>query len=194
MKRFVLEIMGAALLAGGLAFSQSATAEGTAPSRVEIWLVNPAGQVDGVLLHDGRSFYFSPEIGRTATLSVHITDPVRIDVENGQRWLVDQRDDSRVELLAPVARGGGPSSALSRITARGEIRTWVRGPEGTISGFVLSTGEQVRVPSGVSGRIVAAVRLGDIVTVRGLGTRGDFGTGIDALSVVDGAGRTLLQR
>lgn len=190
MNRFMLEITACAALATGLAVAQ------TAPIRVQLWLVNPQGAVDGVLLGDGRAFFFEPEIAHNLSLSVRLGDPVHIDVENGHRWLVDERDSGRIDLTLPRgARGGGPVGvpALQRMTARGHITSMMRVPEGTIAGFVLNTGEQIRTPVSLGFRFTG-LRTGDLVTVEGLGTRGAYGTGIAALTVTDPKGTVLLQR
>ena len=190
MNRVMLEITACAALATGLALAQ------TAPSRLQLWLVSPQGAVDGMLLGDGRAFFFEPEVAHNLTLSVRMGDPVHIDVENGHRWLTDDRDGSRIDLTIPhVARGGGPVGvpALQRMTARGFITAMMRAPEGTIAGFVLNSGEQVRTPTSLSQRF-SGLRVGDLVTVEGLGTRGMHGTGLAALKVTDPRGSVLMQR
>lgn len=194
MTRFLLEIVGAAALAGGLAYAQSRD-EHTASSRVQLWLVDPAGQVDGVLLRDGRQMYFSPDVGRNLTLSVRIGDPIHVTVDRGRRFVVDERDDNRFELTPVLAHGGGPASvaALQHLTASGNVVTFLRTPDGVIDGFVLSTGAQVRFPP-VLGPRLASVRLGDRLVVEGLGTRGAYGTGITPLAVRDARNRLLFWR
>ena len=199
MRRFVLEMTACAALASGLALAQSSreappggSASFTAASPLRNWLVDPRGEVDGVVLDDGRAFYFDPLVGKPLLLRVRIADPLRVDVRGGVRHLVNERDGSSV-VLTPMARGGGPGPqpALARVTARGLITEFVRLPEGVISGFILSTGEQVRFAPSVGARL-HGLGLQDLVIVRGFGTRGEYGTGMVATQIEDASGRQLL--
>ncbi len=51
---------------------------------------------------------------------------------------------------------------------RGTVRYFTMTPRGDVDGFVLADGTQVHVPPHLSTQLVAAVKLGDAVTVRGL--------------------------
>lgn len=189
MKRWTLASVGVVVLATGLADAQGASRQ------VRLWLVNPQGEVDGVQLTDGGSVYFPPEVGRTLVLSVRIGDPVRVEVVGGRRYLVDERDDMRVDITW-VSRGGGPvvQPALQWLTARGHVSAFIRRAEGGIQGFVLNTGEQVRIPPVLGPRLLSVVRLGDLVTVRGLGRRGAYGVGMMARVVTTARGEVVVPR
>jgi hypothetical protein len=192
MKRGAL--LGGALAAAAMLFSAGSAPAQTAGSPVNVWLVNPYGDVDGVLLRDGRAFYFPTEVGRMLTGSVRIGDVVHVDVVRGRRLLVDQRDGSSFDMTA-VARGGGPVGipALQRMTARGTVTAVTRMTGGVITGFVLGSGEQVRVPPSATARL-GNVRVGDTIVAEGLGNRGRWGIGLQALAIYDGQGRPLLRR
>jgi hypothetical protein len=156
------------------------------------WLVDPSGEVDGALLENGASIYFDPAVARMLTLGVRIADPVRIDAHDGSRYLVDERDGSVYELRT-FARGGGPSAqaALERMTARGNIAAFLRVPEGAVTGFILDSGEQVRISPNLGLRL-GSLRRGDMVVVHGMGRHGAYGTGMTALHVFDSQGRQLI--
>jgi hypothetical protein len=201
MRRFVLEMTACAALASSLAFAQTARVAHPRPATVESvtsasllthWLVNPAGLVDGVLLEDGRAFYFDPSIGRTLVLSIRLSDPMRVDARDGARHLIDERDGSSV-VLTSFPRGGGPGAqpALERMVARGNIAAFLRLPEGAISGFILDTGEQVRIAPTLGVRLGGLPR-GAMVVVEGFGRQGTYGVGIRATHVIDGQGRVWL--
>jgi hypothetical protein len=182
-------ILGAAVLASAVAAAQPAA------SPVQVWLVDPHGEVDGVLLRDGRSFHFAPTLARKLTLAVRIGDPVRIEVVAGRRVFVNERDAARYEISPAPAPGTGSRAqpALQRLTARGHITAFVRVSEGAITGFLLNTGEQVRVPASLGPRL-ASLRLDDLVTVEGLGNRGRYGVGMMALTIVGARGQIVLRR
>ncbi len=205
MNRFILEMTACAALATGLAFAQSRAtaaepptgsslhaAEGGTASPLVDWLVNPSGEVDGVLLSDGRAFYFDPIVARTLLLSVRIGDPLRVAVREGQRTMIDERDGSTCSLVR-FAHGGGPrpQAALQRMTTRGRIAAFLRQPEGNVTGFILATGEQVRVAPALGFRL-AALHTGDTVVVEGFGRRGPYGVGMSGTSVRDDQGRVVL--
>ncbi len=69
---------------------------------------------------------------------------------------------------APLAPAQ-PAFDLSQLPAtRGTVKYFTLTPRGDVDGFILADGTQVHVPPHLSSQLVAAVRLGDAVTVRGL--------------------------
>lgn len=166
----------------------------TAASSVNIWLINPHGEVDGVMLNDGRSVFFTTDVGRMLVASVRIGDMARVEVRAGRRIFVDERDGSEYD-LSPPARGGGPVGipALQRFVARGRLVAFTRTSEGAIVGFLMDSGEQVRVPPSMGARL-SVLRVGEFVVVEGLGNRGRWGLGLAATSVWDARGQLVLRR
>lgn len=67
--------------------------------------------------------------------------------------------------LAPVQ----PTFDVGQLPAtRGTVKYFTLTPRGDVDGFLLTDGTQVHVPPHLSTQLVAAVRIGDAVTVRGL--------------------------
>jgi len=85
-----------------------------------------------------------------------------------------------------------PAFDLSQLPAtRGTVKFFTMTPRGDVDGFVLADGTQVHVPPHLSTQLVAAVRLGDTVTVRGL--RAAAVPMVDAMSVTgDASGQTVV--
>ena len=85
-----------------------------------------------------------------------------------------------------------PAFDLSQLPAtRGTVRYFTLTPRGDVDGFILADGTQVHVPPHLSTQLVAAVRLGDAVTVRGL--RAAAVPMIAAMSVTgDASGQTVV--
>jgi hypothetical protein len=77
------------------------------------------------------------------------------------------------------------------MTARGNIASFLRVPEGAVSGFILASGEQVRVAPALGLRL-GSLRRGDVVVVEGLGRHGTYGTGMLATHVYDSQGHLLI--
>jgi len=105
----------------------------------------------------------------------------------------------------PPAAGGAPPPAaaaplmqaqpafdLSQLPImRGTVKFFTMTPRGDVDGFVLADGTQVHVPPHLSTQLVAAVRLGDTVTVRGL--RAAAVPMVDAMSVTgEASGQTVV--
>ena len=78
----------------------------------------------------------------------------------------------------PPAAAAPPPAPLTQAQPRfdpsqlpathGTVRFFTLTPRGDVDGFILADGTQVHVPPHLSTQLVAAVRLGDAVTVRGL--------------------------
>lgn len=74
---------------------------------------------------------------------------------------------------------------------RGTVRFFTMTPRGDVDGFILADGTQVHVPPHLSTQLVAAVRLSDAVTVRGL--RAAAVPVVAAMSVTgDASGQTVV--
>jgi hypothetical protein len=95
---------------------------------------------------------------------------------------------ARTAPLAPAQ----PAFDLSQLPAtRGTVKYFTLTPRGDVDGFILADGTQVHVPPHLSTQLVAAVRLGDAVTVRGL--RAAAVPMVAALSVTgDASGQTVV--
>ncbi len=94
-------------------------------------------------------------------------------------------------VAAPLAPAQ-PAFDLSQLPAtRGTVKYFTLTPRGDVDGFILADGTQVHVPPHLSTQLVAAVRLGDAVTVRGL--RAAAVPMVAALSVTgDASGQTVV--
>jgi len=94
-------------------------------------------------------------------------------------------------VAAPLAPAQ-PAFDLSQLPmTRGTVKYFTLTPRGDVDGFVLADGTQVHVPPHLSTQLVAAVRLGDAVTVRGL--RAAAAPMVAALSVTgDANGQTVV--
>ena len=69
---------------------------------------------------------------------------------------------------APLAAAAPAFDPNQLPATRGTVRFFTMTPRGDVDGFVLADGTQVHVPPHLSTQLVAAVRLGDAVTVHGL--------------------------
>ncbi len=70
--------------------------------------------------------------------------------------------------IGPLAQAQPSFDPAQLPATRGTVRFFTLTPRGDVDGFLLADGTQVHVPPHLSTQLVAAVRLGDAVTVRGL--------------------------
>ncbi len=164
-----------------------ATAQGT----VARFLVNPDGDVDGLLTSDGTLVHFPPHMGTQLTSAVRPGDSVQIsgwrdaggalaaqritDLRNGQQ-LVDQPPLPGTQPLPPDLRG----AALSRLSAQGEVAHVTTTPRGEPDGVILADGTVIRMTPPVAQQFPALVQTGAKVSAQGYGTRTRYGTALQA--------------
>jgi hypothetical protein len=174
---------------------------------VQQYLLNPHGEVDGLLLSDGTVVRFPPHMGIALASSVKAGDAVTVagflglttpqgraikaltitNTKTGQT-LVDQPPPTRP--LPPDLRG----LTLTTLTVNGTITRFLVNPHGDIDGLILSGGEQVKFPSHQGAFIVMALgRTEGVVTVTGYGTKNAFGTVVEGYSLA-AAGQTIWAR
>jgi len=94
-------------------------------------------------------------------------------------------------VAAPLAPAQ-PTFDVSQLPAtHGTVKYFTLTPRGDVDGFLLADGTQVHVPPHLSTQLVAAVRIGDAVTVRGL--RAAAVPMVAAMAVTDDAnGQTVV--
>lgn len=182
----------------------------TAPSvtgTVQQYLLNPHGEVDGLLLSDGTVVKFPPHLGMTLATSMKTGDAVTVvgflgptipqgraikaltitNTKTGQT-LVDQPPATRP--LPPDLRG----MTRTALTVSGTLTRFLANPHGEIDGLILSGGEQVKFPPHQGALIVMALRrIESPLTVTGFGTKNAFGTVVEGQSLTV-AGQTVWTR
>jgi hypothetical protein len=180
--------------------------------RARAWIVNPLGEVDGVLLSDHATVRFSPTTGADVVRHVRLGERVVVS-SDGQRlssprtgWTVD------IGMSALSARGGGPPSRPSfttrerasdgmviaggrapgaqRFTVDGTVQSLTYTRSQLVDGVLLRGGITVRVPSSRAGAL-GSLRPGARVVVVGDGVRGPRGIGIRANQIRDARGVVL---
>jgi hypothetical protein len=168
---------------------------------VQQYLLNPHGEVDGLLLSDGTVVRFPPHMGIALVSSVKAGDAVTVvgflgpttpqgvaikaltittNSKTGHT-LVDQPPVTRP--LPPDLRG----LTRTALTVSGTLSRFLANPHGEIDGLILSGGEQVKFPPHQGAFIVMALgRAGGAITVTGFGTKNAFGTVVEGQSMTMG--------
>ena len=208
MKHRTISFAVAAFLA-----SSSALAAGH-DARVRAWIVDPRGDVDGVVLSDHATIRFDHMTAASVTTHVRVGDRVQI-TPDGQTLFLPRANWSVDLGFGSLGTGGGPSRALPPLSrsdraadgmtvsggpGRGVQHYDVRGVVNSVTytrghvadGFVLDGGITVRVPVSHA-ESLASIRPGTRVSVEGDGVRGRHGVGLRATRVVDASGHVILE-
>ena len=154
------------------------------------WLINPNGDVDGMLLADGTQVAFPPHLSARVTDTIKPKDAIRL---TGWRdGAVFRANSIRGTAAGSVVRDDGPPpppavardpAPLTELSANGRVDTLLYGPRGEINGVVLRSGELVRFPPHVGAQWGALLQRGATLSARGYGTRNALGTAFEATAM-----------
>ncbi len=168
--------------------------------RITRMLINPYGEVDGLLLDQRTVVRFPP----------HLSEPMQRVLAPGQSVRVfgqgEGRDTIKADAIVNLANGqtvidrpppveANPplpphlrAAQLQQLTVQGRITLVLAGPRGEANGVILDDGSIVRfAPDSVR----FSLEPGTPLAAQGLGTRSRYGTAIEAIAV--GASTQQLQ-
>jgi hypothetical protein len=166
-------------------------------------LVNPQGDVDGLLMRDGVLVRLPP--GALASNTVAAGDSLDVQGDQsgaGPMQLVERATVSRGGTVLtsveappppPPGRGRGPAAdaALQPMSASGAIHAVLYDREGIEDGLVLDDGTTARVPPR-AGLVRLNLKVGDRVTIQGRGTATGAGRGLRAETIAVANGATVV--
>jgi hypothetical protein len=168
-------------------------------------LPTPMGEVDGLLLTDGRLVRFPPHLSAALMSVVGQGDTVAIDgvaegVAGGIRaWRITNRTTGRTVTDAPPSSPPTPRAWSGRdMQVTGTVQRALNGPRGELNGVVLESGTILRFPPPVGQAFADLLTPGRTLAAQGYGSSGPGGTAIEAVALGDspatlmqvGAGRT----
>lgn len=157
-------------------------------------LINPFGEVDGLLLDGGMIVTFPP----------HMTEQLATAIKPGDTVIVKgyQESPSQIKgyvitnassnqsvmtLPKPPAGLGMPKhlrgAGLKDMSARGEVRHVRFGGRGEINGVILADGTIVRFPREASYRFASLFQIGQRIAATGYGTQNQFGRALEATAL-----------
>ncbi len=193
MMTVAISVQAGAVLAEATDQATSATAP-AAEGTVERFILDPRGEVEGLLLADGTHLYVTSraadQIIRTFKPGDHVQVYGRLkpeerlvqpDVINnltgGTRYTVPLRLD------LPMQEQEHRLS-VTEMSATGTIRSFLYHPlRGIIQGMLLSDGTQIRLPPDASRELRRSFHVGDLLTIKGNGTTNQFGRAIEPVAI-----------
>lgn len=170
-------------------------AQQTVDGKLRQWLVNPNGEVDGLLLDDGTQVAFPPHLSAQLTQALKPKDALRISGFRGadgaavlRAASITNTANGRVVTDQPPAAGIAPpaprpAGTLTAMDADGRIARVLRGPMGEANGALLDGGTVVRFPPHVGADLAANLKVGGNLYARGYGTRNDYGSALEATRI-----------
>jgi len=156
------------------------------------WLINPNGEVDGLLLDDGTQVSFPPHLSAQLTQAVKPKDSLRITGWRGpgdagafRAMSIASSTSGRSVADQPPEPGAAPPrpGTLTAMSASGRITRVLTGAMGEANGVLLDGGSIVRFPPHVGTAMAASLRAGATLYARGYGTRNSYGSALEATSI-----------
>jgi hypothetical protein len=157
---------------------------------VSQYLMNPNGEVDGLLLSDNTQIKFPPHMSADLTRVVKPNDRITASGEresaqafhaftitntaSGQS-VVESRPSQFPPRLPPDLRGVN----LAPLNASGRIKALLHAPRGEIDGAVLEDGTILHVRPDVGAQYASSLGIGQTVSAQGFGTQNTFGRSLE---------------
>lgn len=168
--------------------------------RVSRFLINPYGEVDGLMVGDRTVVKFPPHLSQTLQNAVRPGQSVRVFGQAEAAGVI--KADAIVNLAngqtvidRPPAFDANPplpphlrAAQLRQLSVRGKIALVLTGPRGEANGVILDDGSIVRF---APDSLRTPLEPGAPFAANGLGTRNSLGTAIEAIDV--GASADSLQ-
>ena len=181
--------------APGEALSVYGYASPVAEGIVVQYLMNPHGEVDGLLLSDGAQVHFPPHMEEELIAVVKPNDSVRVQGHRSfsgsvvQGYLITNTRSGQAviehepSLLDHPAPPFLRNLTLRELNVQGRVRALLNGPGGEVHGAVLEDGTQVRVPPHVGNQLAGSLKVGDAINAKGYGAANQYGRALEATAI-----------
>lgn len=164
--------------------------------KVTQYLMNPHGEVDGLLLSDGTQVHFSPHMAKDLVGTVKPDDSVSVQGYRSSEGPVVKADvitntrsnQSVIErepgvLDRPMVPPSVRDLAALERHAEGIVRVLLYGPRGEVNGAVLDDRSIVRVFPHAAYRMASLLQVGHSISAVGFGTENQYGRVIEATAI-----------
>jgi len=171
------------------------------PGHLDRFLLNPHGDVEGMILTDGTKVHIPPHLSDAMCAAVHPGDAIKV---RGVRpraadmiaaVAIETADSARIVDNGPPEHhpkhhkkkkpspGHIAHAGRQPMQANGVVQRVLHGPKGEVRGALLEDGRIVRWPPHETDAIVGLLVLGSALAIRGEGRVPGFGTVIEAREV-----------
>jgi hypothetical protein len=158
---------------------------------VDLYLMNPDGEVDGVLLDNNTIVRFPPHLGDQLIGTVNPHDPVKVQGFNessntihawtitnlrNQRWVTDTPP-------GPDRMPSAPSANRQQMSVSGRIRVVTHAPQGEPDGAILIDGTNVHIAPASGQEYSSLFQPGQTLAATGFGTVNSHGRSLEATAI-----------
>lgn len=162
--------------------------------RLQQWLLNPNGEVDGFLMADGTQVSFPPHLSANVLQTLKPGDAVQVsgwrapNVPVLRAASVTATASGRSVVDQPPVLGSMPppprdSRAMTAMSASGHVARLLYTDRGDANGVVLDSGTIVRFPPHVGVSVAPALQPGSTLFARGWGSRTEQGSALEATAL-----------
>jgi hypothetical protein len=157
--------------------------------RVLHFLLNPHGELDGLILSRNRVVHFPPHMSQAVARNLKLGDQIKVRAlrprgapifaavsitgPNGKEII----DEGPREHKKNVPRQG------KELTIAGTVTHSIHGPKGELRGAFLDTGVSLRVPAHAAGELVNYLAVGARVEATGTNIKNKFGSVVDVAEI-----------
>jgi len=179
----------------------------TLTGQVRAYLLNPFGDVEGLILADGTTARFPHHLGDALVALVKPGDAVKVIGISKARAHMHHASGLKATNITSSATGRTladqpPASppipphlrgiVLKPLSLTGSVETFLVDPKGEVDGLLLNSGEQVGLGKHAGRMAAPFLSAGSRVSAQGYGTSLSLGTAIKAEQLVLPDGRTLV--
>jgi len=161
--------------------------------KVETYLLNPEGFVDGLVLSNGLQVKLPPHMSHSLVTTVQPGNSVTVVGDPGvpsnlgqeihASSITNTTTQRTVVVQPPAYPPPAPRDNYSNLSVAGRAQHWIVGHRGEIRGVILSSGAQVRFPPHVGDQLFDLARAGDSIQAQGFGTSTSLGQVLEATSL-----------
>jgi hypothetical protein len=165
----------------------------TVTGRIQQWLINPNGDIDGLLLDSGTQVSFPPHLSESLLQAVKLKDAVQVTGRRGVSGATLRADEIRNTATGrsvadqpppkPGRRALRDDAALTAMNASGRITRVLYSGRGDANGALLDSGTVVRFPPHVGVVMASTLAVGQPLYARGYGTRNAHGSALEATQI-----------
>ena len=172
-----------------------ATAAPVAQGKVSRLLVNPFGEIDGLLLDTGTLVTFPKHMGEQLAAAIKPGDTIEVKgypEAPGQikGYVITPSNNEQPLMVQPKPPKGTKempkhlrSAGLQAMNAQGEIRHLHFGKHGEINGVILADGTIVRFSREASSQFAPMLKIGQSISASGYGTKNQYGQAFEATAL-----------